>query len=262
MTARIVTRGDAGTLTDEVAQVSQEQIAARRAMRRRRQAARRRRILITASLPLIAVGLIAVAVTLLGSDESPGLASPVASPALGGGQQPPELVIAESEGVEIHLPVDPDKVTAILYHPVNSAAGIPIEPADDVDHEQADRAGRIGPATAGLDVGAPAGTTVFAPVDGAVVGVTDYVVAGSRQGFEVIIEPGSATGSVLRVNHLEASDGVVRPVVGDQVVAGETVIGRVRDFSAVVEQELAGFTQDAGNHVHIEMIRRPADLLP
>ena len=42
---------------------------------------------------------------------------------------PPELVIAESEGVEIHLPVDPEKVTAILYHPVNSAAGIPIEPA-------------------------------------------------------------------------------------------------------------------------------------
>lgn len=231
-------------------------------MRRRRQAARRRRILVTASLPLIAVGIIALLVTLLGSDESPELASPVAAPALGGGQQPPELVMAEAEGVEIHLPVDPDNVTAVLYHPVNSAAAIPIEPDRSIDHEQAARGGRIGPSTAGLDVGAPAGTTVFAPVDGVVVGVTDYVVAGSNQGFEVIIEPGSATGSVLRINHLEASDGVERPVVGDQVVAGETVIGRVRDFSAVVEQEIARFTQDPGNHVHIEMIRRPADLLP
>ncbi len=245
-----------------MAQVSQEHIAARRAMRRRRQAARRRRILLTASLPLVVVGIVALLVVLLGPDDAADPASPLPPRAVGSGEAPPEIVIAEAEGVEIHLPVDPERVTAVLYLPVNSPAAVAFEPAGDVDSEQAPRRGRSGPETGGLDVGAPAGTAVYAPVDGTIVGVADYVVGGSRQGYEVIIQPGAATGSVLRVNHLEAGGAVARPVVGDTVTAGETVIGRVRDFAPVVEQEIAEFTQDAGNHVHIEMIRRPADLLP
>ena len=44
--------------------------------------------------------------------------------------------------------------------------------------------------------------------------------------------------------------------------AGVTPLGRVRDFSNVAEQELSHFTSDSGNHVHMELIRTEAGLIP
>jgi hypothetical protein len=46
------------------------------------------------------------------------------------------------------------------------------------------------------------------------------------------------------------------------VRAGQTALGRVRDFSPVAQQEIAEFTNDSGNHVHMELVRTEADLIP
>jgi len=245
--------------------VTQHELARKRADRQRRIRVRRRRILATASIPLIVVAIVAMVVALVGGGGSSGAAgpsSPVPEPAPGGGDRPPEMVIATVDNVEVDLPVDPERATAVVYHPLNNPSAVAFEPAGDVEHNAAPREGRDGPETAGLDVGAPAGTIVYAPVDGVVASVSDYTVSGSTQGYEVVIEPSSGSGAVLRMTHLEAGGASERPTVGTAVRAGATVLGQVRDFSPIAEQELAQFSHDEGNHVHLEMVRTRVDLLP
>jgi hypothetical protein len=150
-------------------------------------------------------------------------------------------VIARAAEVPLRLPVDPDRITAVAYHPVSDTTLVAMEPGDGVSHVQSPRDGRSGPDTAA---------------------VTDYRVSGEVQGYEVAFEPDVAAGQlVVRVSHLDPHDGK-RPQVGDTVTAGETIIGLVRDFSGVAEQELSQFTSDSGNHVAIEVVRTGADLLP
>ena len=105
-------------------------------------------------------------------------------------------------------------------------------------------------------------TAVYSPVDGVVAAVTDYRVSGNVEGFEVAIEPDNAARQlVVRVSHLDPHDGSP-PQVGDAVTAGRTIIGQVRDFSGVAEQEISRFTSDSGNHVAMEVVRTGADLAP
>ena len=47
-------------------------------------------------------------------------------------------------------------------------------------------------------------------------------------------------------------------MVGKPVTAAETKLGTVIDLSTVLTQELAKYTSDAGNHVHIEVRPAPA----
>ena len=63
---------------------------------------------------------------------------------------------------------------------------------------------------------------------------------------------------MLRVTHLDEPPDGVRPSVGTPVRAGVTELGRVRDFSAVAQQEISEFTADSGNHVHMELVRTEA----
>jgi hypothetical protein len=158
-------------------------------------------------------------------------------------------VIARAEGVEVHLPVEPDRVTAAMFHPVNDAASVGLDGTGSLDIHQADRGDRAGPETAGLDIGAPAGTTVYSPIDGEIASVGDTPSV-------------AVSGLVLRLTHLDEPASGVRPSVGAPVRAGMTPLGRVRDFSAVARQELAQFTSDNGNHVHMELVRTEADLIP
>ena len=46
--------------------------------------------------------------------------------------------------------------------------------------------------------------------------------------------------------------------VGDQVIAARSRLGTVIDLSRVITQELAKYTSDAGNHVHLEVGPAPA----
>ncbi len=226
---------------------------------------RDRRAIVSAAIPVVVVAVLALVLGVMGgggTDEQGPLASPVASPDLGMGAQPPELVIARAEGVQVHIPVDPDRVTAAAFHPIDDTSGIAMESTGAVRIHQSPRRDRVGAETAGLSVGAPAGTTVYAPVDGTIASVTNYTVFGKIEGYEVTITPAvAASGLVLRMTHISEPDGGARPSVGKMVRAGVTVLGRVHDFSGVAEQELSQFTADDGNHVDLELLRTEAALL-
>jgi murein DD-endopeptidase MepM/ murein hydrolase activator NlpD len=217
---------------------------------------------------LAAVAILALILSLGGggtaSDAAGPLATPVPPPAeAGSGGKPPEVVIARGEDVEVQLPVDARRVTAAMFHPVNDPAAVALQGTGSIEIHQADRGDRSGPETAGLDVGAPAGTTVYSPVDGVIASVSDYVISGRIEGYEVVITPSvAASGLVLRLTHLDEPANAERPSVGTPVRAGATPLGRVRDFSPVARQEISEFTSDSGNHVHMELVRTEGDLIP
>ena len=174
--------------------LTREQLADRRHARRRTTLRRDRRALVSAAIPVVIVAVLALVLGVMGGgdpDAGP-LASPVPSPELGSGARPPELVIARAEGVQVHIPVDPERVTAMAFHPIDDASGVEMEATGGVRIHQAPREGRAGPATAGLDVGAPAGTTVYSPVDGVIASVGDYTLFGKVEGYEVTITPSVA----------------------------------------------------------------------
>jgi murein DD-endopeptidase MepM/ murein hydrolase activator NlpD len=235
---------------------------------RRRGLRRDRRALIAAAIPVAAVAILALILSLgdggTASDAAGPLATPVPPPSQSGsGAKPPDVVIARGEGVEVHLPVDSQRVTAAMFHPVNDTAGVALQATGSLEIHQADRGDRSGPETAGLDVGAPPGTTVYSPVDGVIAGVSDYVISGRIEGYEVVIAPSvAASGLVLRLTHLDEPVNAERPSVGTPVRAGTTPLGRVRDFSPVARQEISEFTSDSGNHLHMELVRTEGDLIP
>lgn len=235
---------------------TREQLAARRHARRRHHTFRRRRALASAGLPALIAGLVALALGLAGGDATSD-ASGIEGPVLTGGVAgaPPALVMARAEGVDVSLPVSPAGLTAAGYHPLDDPAAVPLEPTGSVEHGELPRAGRPGPQTAGLDVGAAAGTPVYAPVDGVVASVSDYVVQGRVEGYEVRIAVAAAGGLAVRMNHLEAHPGVEPPRVGEATTASQTVLGQVRDFSDVADQQLSELTSDSGNHVNLELLR-------
>jgi hypothetical protein len=239
-----------------------------RPVARRRGLRRDRRALIAAALPVAAVAILALILSLgrdgTASDASGPFAGPVPPAAQSGsGGRPPEVVIARGEGVEVHLPVDARRVTAAMFHPVNDPAAVALQGTGSIEIHQADRGDRSGPETAGLDVGAPAGTTVFSPVDGVIASVSDYVISGRIEGYEVVLAPSvAASGLVVRLTHLDEPASAERPSVGTPVRAGATPLGRIRDFSPVARQEISGFTSDSGNHVHMELVRTEGDLIP
>ncbi|MHB8651423.1 MAG: hypothetical protein ACYDBR_14810 [Gaiellaceae bacterium] len=107
-----------------------------------------------------------------------------------------------------------------------------------------------------LDVGALPGTDVYSPVDGTVVGITPYIVAGKRFGTRIDIEPQSSPSLVVTLTQLRADPSLS---VGSNVVSGATKLGVVVNLAVVEQQALARFTNDAGNHVSLEI--RPASLV-
>ena len=107
--------------------------------------------------------------------------------------------------------------------------------------------------TSALDVGALPGTDVWAPVDGTVIGITPYVVAGRRYGSRIDIQPQSAPSLIVSLTQVKADRSLT---VGSNVVSGATRVGVVVDLSRVERQALARYTNDAGNHVSLEL--RPA----
>jgi hypothetical protein len=110
--------------------------------------------------------------------------------------------------------------------------------------------GGDGPGTAALDVGAAPGTDVYAPVDGTVLALTPYIVNGRRFGSQIDVQPTGAPSLVVSLTHLKPDPALA---VGDTIAAGTTKLGAVLDFSHVEEQALARYTQDAGNHVELEV---------
>ena len=223
-------------------------------------------------------GLIAVSIALLvtflltafgfGSSSPTTPSGPAPADRLLQVGQPRPQVVALHDNLRLLLPIDQSRVTAIGYHAAGDGA-IALEPVGrqanegllarvartlfgGSDHGLSyyQLGGDEGPATAALDVGAAPGTDVYSPVDGTIVGITPYTLRGKTYGARIDIQPTSAPALVVRLTHLRADPSLT---VGSSVATAISKIGAIIDFSHVEKQALARYTQDAGNHVSIEL---------
>jgi murein DD-endopeptidase MepM/ murein hydrolase activator NlpD len=180
---------------------------------------------------------------------------------------PRPQVIAVSGTLRLQVPINQARVTAIGYH-ASGATALELEPVgsqanagifgriaqrlfggdgSNVRYYQLE--GGTGSRTGGLDVGAPVGTDVYAPVDGTIVAITDRIVNGNRYGKEIEIQPAGNPSIVVTLTNLNADAALS---VGSTVSASTTKLGRIVDLSAVERAGLSRYTQDEGQHVHIE----------
>ncbi len=110
--------------------------------------------------------------------------------------------------------------------------------------------GDQGPATSSLDIGAPPGTDGYSPVDGTIVGITPYILDGKHYGARIDLQPSGNPSIVASLTHLRPDPSLT---VGSAVAATTSKLGTIVDFTGVEHQALARYTQDAGNHVAIEI---------
>jgi hypothetical protein len=187
--------------------------------------------------------------------------------------RPQPETIALQGSLRIQLPIAQTRVTAIGYHAAGGGA-LALEPlgrqgnrgilgrivdrvfgAGDAKVVWYQLPGGGGPATAALNVGAAPDTDVFSPVDGTVIGITDFELNGNRRGSRVDIQPVSAPSLIVSITRVEPDPALT---VGSSVVSAGTRIGAVLDLSQLERQALARYTQDAGNHVTVEVFPAPA----
>lgn len=108
---------------------------------------------------------------------------------------------------------------------------------------------RPGQPDTAADVGAKPGTRVLSPVDGTVVKVKNYKLYGKWDDYEIHIQPDGYPNVDVVMIHVK--DVTVSP--GDRVVAGETRVASVRKLSDKFYDQLASYTKDGGNHVHLQV---------
>jgi hypothetical protein len=222
---------------------------------------------------VIAIGVVALGtllVTAFGGGEHPAVAvTPPASAARLLPAGPPiPLVIAKLGALRIQLPVNKSRVTAIGYFGSEDGS-LALSPVGTQANEGLLKrlvhkilgggggdprwyllAGGHGPSTSALDVGAAPGTDVYAPVNGTIVGIGEVVLNGRTYGERIDIQPADAPSMVVSVSHLDADPSLT---VGSMVTSDASKLGVVLDFSSAEQQGLAHFTNDAGNHVLIEV---------
>jgi len=204
----------------------------------------------------------------------------------GGGSPPPELIpaasasrllpagpptlqaIAHLGSLAVEFPVNQRRVTAVGYY--GSADGaLTLDPLGTQANQGLLRRlwhaiaggssgsprwyflpGGQGPSTSALEVGAPSGTDVYAPVTGTIVGIDKVILNGKPEGDEIEIEPTSAPSLVVSVSTIAPDPSLV---VGASVTEDASKLGEVLDLARVETQALARYTDDAGNHVLIEV---------
>lgn len=186
------------------------------------------------------------------------------------------VVVATLGEVDLLLPVSLEATTAIGYHPVDSADSVAFAPQGErvsggglserladifaggggLKYYLLDGDGTDASPTGALDVGAVPGAEVFSPVDGKVTGLQRVTISGKYEDVEVQIQVADDPTLLLVLSHL-AHPGVH---VGDTVTQGESLIGRVRAYPAAIDQELSGYTSDAGDHVQIVALRLTPDM--
>jgi hypothetical protein len=251
------------------ARAPRTRLRAERARARERAARRARRL---TGLALLAVVVLVSLLLRAFGRSHPVAATLPAGPTLPATGRPGPEVVARYQSLQLQMPVA--QPTAIGYHGAGDGA-LPLSPAgrqgnagllDRIVHKliggsgghpvwyQLD--GGSGPATSSLDVGGAPGTDVYSPVNGTVVGIAPYIVDGKRFGARIDVQPQSAPGLVVSLTHIAADPSIA---VGTAVVAGGSKLGTIVDLSSVEHEALARYTQDAGNHVSLEV--RPAATL-
>jgi murein DD-endopeptidase MepM/ murein hydrolase activator NlpD len=247
-------------------------LAARTRARRRDDArAKARRARRVAALVVVAtVSLVTLVLTAFGTGAptTVSFTGPAPTGRLLPAGPPRPQVVAMQDTLRIQLPVNQNRITAIGYHasgtgalalqPVGTQANAGLvgrllhklfgETGSDLRYYLLD--GGVGPQTGGLDVGAPVDTDVYAPVDGSVIAIPDQVLSGRSYGVRIDIQPSGNPGVVVSLENMRADPALT---VGSTVIAGRTKIGRISDLSKVERAGLARYTQDNGQHVHLEV---------
>jgi murein DD-endopeptidase MepM/ murein hydrolase activator NlpD len=242
-----------------------------RAAEREQMRARVRRSRRTAALLVAAcVSLVLLLLTAFGTGgvASSAARGPAPADRLLPAGPPLAQVVAMQDTLRIQMPINQTRVTAIGYHasgsdvlplrPVGSQANAGVlkrlfhrlfgQSGSEIRYYQL--SGGVGVQTGGLDVGAPVNTDVYSPVDGSVMAISDVIVSGKTYGVRIDIQPSGSPGVVVTIENLKPDPALT---VGSTVSAGRTKIGRVIDLSSVEQAALARYTQDKGQHVHIEV---------
>jgi hypothetical protein len=230
---------------------------------------RRRRLAVLVVIAAIASGVLLV--TAFGGNDRPALSLTVpasASRLLPAG--PPELQPVAKLGntLTIDLPVNQRRITAIGYHAAADGA-LQLDPLGTQANQGLLKrvvhaifgggsgwphwyllSGSQGTGTSALDVGAPPGTDVYAPVAGTIVGIEKVMLDGKVHGERIDIQPTDAQSLVVSVANIAADPSLT---VGASVRAGASKIGELIDLSQIETQTLAKYTNDAGNHVLVEV---------
>jgi hypothetical protein len=183
---------------------------------------------------------------------------------------PKPEVIAQRGAVNLYLPVARSRITAVAYHASGDGA-LALDPVGRQANEGIftraahkifggggsgvayyQLGGGDGPSTAALDVGGLPGTDVYSPVNGTVVGLSPFVLDGRRYGARIELQPSGESGPsvVVALTQLEPDPALT---VGSTVTASKSKVGTILDLSGVEKQALARYTQDAGNHVTLEV---------
>jgi hypothetical protein len=246
--------------------------AARARQRQREEArAKARRARRTAALVVIACGcLVALLLTAFGrgGETTVTVTGPAPASRLLPAGPPRPQIVATQDVLRIQLPVNQSRVTAIGFH-ASGALALPLEPvgtqanaglaerlfrrlfgSSDSELRYYLLEGGVGAETGGLDVGAPVDTDVYAPVDGSVSAITDNVVNGTVYGVQIDIQASGSPGVVVTLTNLRPDPALT---VGSTVSSAKTKVGRIIDLSGVERAGLARYTQDNGQHVHIEV---------
>jgi hypothetical protein len=218
---------------------------------------------------LASVALLTLLLTAFGSGRTEPVRASAPAPAtrlLPAGPPRPQVVALQGP-IRLMLPVSLGRVTALGYHASADGALVLRPVGRQVNQGLVGRVARSlfggggtglryyalggdGPATSSLDVGAPPATDVYSPVDGTVVGITPYVLAGNHMGARIDVQPSGNPSIVVSLTHLRPDPSLT---VGSNVTATTSKVGTVLDFTKVEQQALARVTQDAGNHVAIEV---------
>jgi murein DD-endopeptidase MepM/ murein hydrolase activator NlpD len=245
-------------------------LAFRAAQREEMRASVRRARRTAALLVVASVSLVLLLLTAFGTGGAASRAArgPAPSDRLLPAGPPRAQVVALQDTLRIQMPINQNRVTAIGYHasggdvlplqPVGSQANAGLlkrmfnrlfsQSGSGIRYYQL--GGGVGPETGGLDIGAPVDTDVYSPVDGSVMAISDQIVNGKAYGVRIDIQPTGSPGVVISLENLKPDPALT---VGSTVSAGRTKIGQVIDLSTVEQAALARYTQDKGQHVHIEV---------
>jgi hypothetical protein len=241
----------------------------RRVERRQARTARRARrvalLVLLAAVFLVALGLTAFS---RGTVRTSAII-PRRPLATGAQTRPTTEIVAQRGSLNLQLPISNTRLTAIGYHTAHDGA-LSLKPIGHQGNEGLVQ--RVihgvfgggggspkwyqlsGGGTSAIDVGAPVGSDVYSPVDGSVVAIRPFVVEGKVYGSEIDIQPQTAPSLVVAVTQLVSDPALT---VGTAVVSGATKLGRVADLAAIEQQALARYTNDAGNHVTVEVRNAP-----
>ena len=91
---------------------------------------------------------------------------------------------------------------------------------------------------------------MYSPVDGIIVAIDDVVLNGRTYGSRVEIQPSGAPSLVVSVSHVRVDPSLA---VGSPVTSAGSKLGSIVDFSHAERQALSRYTNDAGNHVVVEV---------